>query len=90
MRQVAFLFAVAAFVSVLIGVAAVYLWRARRASRNGWSILLRRLKQIDRDKFAAVALDLLEEGDAQLALLVRGQPRIVNRDDLQIDIGLRG
>lgn len=68
MRQVTFLFAVAAFISMLVGVAAVYLWRARRASRNGWSMLLSRLRQIDRDKFAAVALDLLEDGEAQRQL----------------------
>ena len=68
MRQVAFLFAVASFVAVLLGFAAVYLWRAHRAARNGWDILLRRLRQIDRDKFAAVALDLLEENDTHRPL----------------------
>ncbi len=68
MRQDAFLLAVMFFVIGLVCIAAVYIWRARRASRNGWALLLRRLRQIDRDKFAAVALDLLEENDAQNAL----------------------
>ena len=68
MRQVAFLFAVAGFVPILLSIAAVYLWRARRASRNGWSILLGRLRHIDRDKFAAVALDLLDDDEVQMHL----------------------
>lgn len=68
MRQVPFLLAVAAFVSILVGVSAYYLLRARRASRNAWTILLGRLREIDRDKFAAVALDLLEDRDVQQQL----------------------
>jgi len=67
-RQVPFLLAVAAFVSILVGVSAYYLLRARRASRNAWTILLGRLREIDRDKFAAVALDLLEDRDVQQQL----------------------
>jgi hypothetical protein len=67
-RQVPFLLAVTAFVSILVGVSAYYLLRARRASRNAWTILLGRLRQIDRDKFAAVALDLLEDRDVQQQL----------------------
>jgi hypothetical protein len=63
-RQASFLLAVAAFVSILVGVSAFYLLRARRVSRTAWTILLGRLRQIDRDKFAAVALDLLEDRDA--------------------------
>jgi hypothetical protein len=59
---------VAAFVSILVGVSAYYLLRARRASRNAWTILLGRLREIDRDKFAAVALDLLEDRDVQQQL----------------------
>jgi hypothetical protein len=35
-------------------------------ARNAWALLLGRLQQIDRDNFAAVALDLLEDSDAQL------------------------
>ena len=65
MRQVAFLYAVATFVPGLLGVAAAYLWRARKAARNGWALLLGRLARIDREKFTAVALDLLEDSEAQ-------------------------
>jgi hypothetical protein len=68
MRQALFLFAVAAFASILVGIAVYYILRARKASRNAWRTLLGRLKQIDRDKFATVALDLLEDGDAQRQL----------------------
>ena len=66
MRQMLFLIAVAAFIAILLGVAIYYLLRSRRAARNAWAMLLGRLQQIDRDKFAAVALDLLEDSDAQL------------------------
>jgi len=66
MRQMLFLIAVAAFIAILLGVAVYYLLRSRRAARNAWAMLLGRLQQIDRDKFAAVALDLLEDSDAQL------------------------
>ncbi len=63
MRQLVFLFAVAAFVVLLVSVAGYYLLRARHASRKSWELLMGRLKQIDREKIAAVALDLLEEQD---------------------------
>jgi hypothetical protein len=66
MRQMFFLIAVAAFTAILLGVAVYYLLRSRRAARNAWALLLGRLQQIDRDNFAAVALDLLEDSDAQL------------------------
>jgi hypothetical protein len=65
MRQVAFLYAVAVFLLALLAVAAGYLWRARRATKNSWSILLGRLAKIDRDKLAAVALDLLGDVEPQ-------------------------
>jgi hypothetical protein len=65
MRQLIFLLAAGGLVSILISVAAYYLMRARRASKNAWKLLLGRLTQIDRDKFAAVALDLLEDREAQ-------------------------
>jgi hypothetical protein len=68
MRQVLFLVVVAVFVSMLVGLTIYYVLRARRSSRNAWMILMRRLKQIDRDKFAAVALDLLEEREARQQL----------------------
>jgi hypothetical protein len=66
MRQMFFLIVVAAFTAILLGVAVYYLLRSRRAARNAWALLLGRLQQIDRDNFAAVALDLLEDSDAQL------------------------
>lgn len=65
MRQLSFLLAVAAFFAILVGTAIYYLLRSRRAARNAWALLLGRLQQIDRDKFAAVALDLLDEDEAQ-------------------------
>lgn len=60
MSQIPFLFAVVTFVSILLGIASYYYRRAHRASRTAWMMLLGRLRKIDRDKFAAVALDLLE------------------------------
>jgi hypothetical protein len=68
MNQLAFLLAVAVFVAILVGVAIYYILRSRRAARNAWALLLGRLQKIDRDKFAAVALDLLDETDAQQQL----------------------
>lgn len=64
MRQIVFLFAVFGFLSILISLLAVYLLRAHKVSTNDWSLLLGRLKRIDRDKFFAVALDLLDGVDA--------------------------
>ena len=61
MSQLPFLVAVAAFLTVLAALAVYFIVRARRASRQTWNTLVNRLRQIDRDKFAAVALDLLEE-----------------------------
>lgn len=69
MRQILFLFVVGAFMSTLIGVAFYYILRARRASKNAWRLLLGRLRKIDRDKFAAVALDLLDEQEGQQSQL---------------------
>ncbi len=51
--------------TTLLGVAAYFMLRARRISRSAWRSLLGRLKQIDRDKFTTVALDLLEEEGSQ-------------------------
>ena len=68
MRQVLFLVAVAVVVSILVGLSAYYIARARRSSRNAWMILMRRIRPIDRDKFTAVALDLLEERDPEQQL----------------------
>ncbi len=68
MRQILFLVAVAVVVAILVGISAYYIWRARRSSRNAWMILMQRLKPIDRDKFTAVALDLLEERNSEQQL----------------------
>ena len=68
MSQMHFVIAVAVFVAMLSGIAAHFFFRARRVARNDWMTLLGRLKQIDRDKFAAVALDLLEENESQAQL----------------------
>ena len=61
MTELPFLLAVALFVLVLVGIAGYSILRARRTSRSTWTALLGRLQRIDRDNFAAVALDLLEE-----------------------------
>lgn len=65
MTQLSFLILVAAFVMILLGVTTYYILRARKASRNAWNLLLGRLARFDRDKFTAVALDLLDEEDGQ-------------------------
>jgi hypothetical protein len=69
MRQIVFLFIVGAFVSTLIGIALYYIMRARHASRNAWRVILSRLRQIDRENFAAVALDLLDEHEDEQSQL---------------------
>jgi hypothetical protein len=68
MTELPFFLAVAFFVLLLIAVAAYSILRARRIARSTWSTLLGKLQRIDRDNFAAVALDLLddEEGHPQL------------------------
>ncbi len=63
MTQLLFFLAVTLFFLVLTGTAGYFLLRARRASRTHWTTLLGRLKRIDRDSFAAVALDLLDGRD---------------------------
>ncbi len=65
MSPLLFLVTASVFAMSLIGVATYYILRARKASRTAWSTLLARLKQVDRTKVAAVALDLLEERDAE-------------------------
>jgi hypothetical protein len=62
------LIVVALFAATLVAVSAYYILRARRSSRNAWMLLMQRLKPIDREKFAAVALDLLEERDSDRQL----------------------
>src|SRR5580698_2482415 len=68
MRQVLFLLAVSILVTILVAAAGYYILRARRSSRNAWMMLMGRLKPIDRDMFAAVALDLLEEREERQQL----------------------
>jgi hypothetical protein len=65
MKQLPFVIAVTSFLVALGTVALYFLLRARKASRTTWTMLLGRLKQIDRDKLARVALDFLEEGEAR-------------------------
>ncbi len=68
MNQIGFVLAVGVFVLLLVSVSVYFVLRARRISRSAWPALLGRLKQIDREKFAAVALDLLEEGEPRAEL----------------------
>jgi len=68
MRQLPFVLAVATFLLALVTVAVYFLLRERRASRTTWMALMARLREIDRDKFATVALDLLEERDTESQL----------------------
>jgi hypothetical protein len=63
-----FVIAVALLVMILVGIAGYCFLRSRRVDRNDWMTLLSRLRQLDRDKVAAVALDLLEEQDVQSQL----------------------
>jgi archaellum biogenesis protein FlaJ (TadC family) len=68
MQQLNFVFAVAIFLLALVTAAVYFLLRQRRTSRTTWMALMARLRQIDRDKFATVALDLLEYRDAESQL----------------------
>jgi hypothetical protein len=68
MNQLPFIVAVAVFVVALLSLASYFFLRAHRASRNTWMTLLGKLRQIDRDSFTAVALDLLEERETQQQL----------------------
>jgi hypothetical protein len=54
------------FLVVLIGVAIYFLLRIRKASRDTWSDIVGRLTEVDRNRIAVVALDLVDE---------TGQPR---------------
>ncbi len=65
MTELPFLLAVAVFVVILVGVASYFMLRARRIAKGTWITLLKRLKRIDRENFAAVALDLLEDQDGR-------------------------
>lgn len=61
-----FLIAVAAFVAALILIAVYSYRRAHRSSQRDWRELLTRLKIVDRNSIAEVALDIIDES---------GQPR---------------
>jgi len=69
MTQLPFVTGVAIFVVAMVSVGLYFWLRARNLSRATWTTLLGRLQRVDRDKLAAVALDLLEESeeDPQLA-----------------------
>jgi len=64
-----FVAAIGLFVSILIAVAAYYYVRSRRRPEADWEELFARLRWIDRNHIAEVALDLVDE---------RGQPRASN------------
>ncbi len=68
MPQQTFLLAVGVFVLTLITLTTYFVLRARRASRNGWRILLGRLQDIDKARVEKVALDLLDEAEVQSPL----------------------
>jgi hypothetical protein len=68
MQQLPFVIAVAIFLLALVTSAIYFLQRARRAASTTWMALMARLRQIDRDKLATVALDLLDERDAESQL----------------------
>jgi len=61
-----FICVVAVFLVILVGVAIYFLLRIRRASRATWSDIMGRLIEVDRNRIAVVALDLIDE---------TGQPR---------------
>jgi hypothetical protein len=61
-----FVAAIGLFVSILIAVAAYYYVRSRRRPEADWDELFARLRWIDRNHIAEVALDLVDES---------GQPR---------------
>jgi len=54
-RSELFVVVMAAFVAALLTIAVYYIARARRA--DSWSVLLRRLKRLDRDNIATIAGD---------------------------------
>jgi len=61
-----FIVIVSVFLACLVGVTLYFLLRIRRASRATWSDLVGRLIEVDRNRIAVVALDLVDE---------TGQPR---------------
>ncbi len=65
MSQLPFLVGAGVFLVAIIATATYFLVRARRAARTSWMAILAKLQRIDRDKFATVALDLLEERENQ-------------------------
>jgi len=61
-----FVLIVPLFLTLLVGIAVYYLLRIRKASNATWAGLLSRLREVDRNRIAFVALDLVDE---------TGQPR---------------
>jgi hypothetical protein len=56
-----FVAAIGLFVSLLIGVAGYYYIRARRRPHSDWEDLFSKLRWIDRNSIAEVALDIVDE-----------------------------
>ena len=56
-----FIFVVVLFLALLVGVAIYSMLRIRKASTATWSSLLDRLIEVDRNRIAVVALDLVDE-----------------------------
>ena len=61
------------FLAVLVSLAIYYLLRMRKAANATWSGLLSRLEDVDRNRIAFVALDLVDE---------TGQPREAGDSDI--------
>lgn len=60
-RTILFICAVSIFIVTLTAIASYYLRRARRSSKRDWEQLLHRLKNVDRNSIAEVALDIIDE-----------------------------
>ena len=61
MNQLPFLVAALALFILLTSTAVFYVIRARKVSKRSWTILINRLRPIDRANVASIAMDLLEE-----------------------------
>jgi hypothetical protein len=60
-NNIYFLAVLAAFLLALATVFIVYFYRARKTSEGSWNDLLKRLKLLDRDSIARIALDTIDE-----------------------------
>jgi len=61
LRNLFSLFFAVLFLVALVGILLRYYLRARTTAQPGWDELLNRLTWIDRDKIAAIALDVVDE-----------------------------